>query len=267
MAGPQTGRGTRAARWVRGAAGLAVFLAAFEALGRAGIVDRSYLPPASAVLERAFSLLGRTDFLDALGATLATWALGLAVAAVAATAAGVLLGSLPGVNAAAAALVEFLRPVPSVALIPLAGLVLGSGLAMKTSMVVYASVWPVLYNTIYGLADVDPTAKDTLRAFGFGPLQVLWRVSLPSATPYIATGIRLAAAVALILTVSTEMLTGVGVGLGVYIQSASTAAGNADVVLACVFWAGVLGLLVDTAFVAAERRVFRWHHARTERAA
>ncbi|HEY9476164.1 MAG TPA: ABC transporter permease subunit [Mycobacteriales bacterium] len=244
-----------------------MFLLAFEALGRAGIVDRSYLPPASTVLVRAATLPGRADFLSALGATMAAWAVGLTIATVAATAAGLLLGSLPGVNAAAAALVEFLRPVPSVALIPLAGLVLGSGLAMKTSIIVYASIWPVLYNTIYGLGDVDPTARDTLRAFGFGPVHVLWRVSLPSATPFIATGIRLASAVALILTISTEMLTGVGTGLGVYIESASTAAGNADVVLACAVWAGVLGLVINTVFVAAERRIFRWHHARIERSA
>ncbi len=140
------------------------------------------------------------------------WALGLLIAALIAIPLGLLLGSVPAVNTGARAIVEFLRPIPSVALIPLAGLVLGSGLHMEVPLIVYASTWPILFNTMYGLDDVDPMAKDTLRAFGFGRAQILLRVSLRSAAPFIATGVRLAAAVALILAVGTEILSGFGEG-------------------------------------------------------
>ena len=261
-------RGTRAARAgriARGAAGLAAFLLALEILGRSGLVDRAYLPPSSDILARAARLTTDPQFLTAMAATLRAWGTGMVLATGGGVLLGLLLGSVPGVNAAAGAIVEFLRPIPSVALIPLAGLILGSGLEMKAAMIVYAAIWPVLFNTIYGLADVDPLAKETLRAFGFGRLAVLMRVSLPSAAPFIGTGVRLASAVALILAISVEMLSGIGDGLGMYISQARTGTNSAVTVLACTFWAGVLGLVLNAVFVAAERRVFAWHHARTGR--
>jgi NitT/TauT family transport system permease protein len=245
---------------VRGAAGVVVVLGAFEVLGRAGLVSRTYLPPSSEVLWRALRLGVDAEFLAAVGATLTAWALGLLLAVAVGTSLGAVLGTLPGVRAAAAIVVEFLRPIPSVALIPLAALLLGSGLSMKVALIAYAAVWPLLYNTIYGLGETDPLAKETLRSFGFGPWSVVWRVSLPSAAPYIATGVRLAASIALILAVSIEILSGRGSGIGIYAAAAQTGTGTADVVLACTAWAGVLGLVINTVLVRLERRVLAWHH-------
>jgi NitT/TauT family transport system permease protein len=260
---PARPRRSRSGRVVRGFAGLAAFLLAFEVLGRAGLVSRDYLPPASTILLRAARQLGEVHFLTSVAATIEAWAVGLLIATVVGVPLGLLLGSVPGVNVAAGAVVEFLRPIPSVALIPLAGLLLGSGLQMKATMIVYAALWPVLFNTIYGLADTDPVAKDTLRSFGFGRLAILWRVDLPSAAPFIATGVRLASAVALILAISVEMLNGMGTGLGMYISEARTGTGSAVTVLACTFWAGAIGLALNALFVAIDRRVFAWHRART----
>ncbi|MFA1538907.1 ABC transporter permease [Actinomadura monticuli] len=240
---------------------MAVLFLASELLGRAGIVDRSYLPPASSVTARAFELLGDSDFLFNVRVTLTAWTFGMLIAIAIAVPLGLLLGSVPAVNTAVRAIVEFLRPIPSVALIPLAGLLLGSGLSMEVPLIVYASCWPILFNTMYGLHDVDPTAKETLRTFGFSRLQVLVKVSLPSAAPFIATGIRLAAAIALILAVSTEILSGFGDGLGMFIAQAGTVPdGNLDV-LAGTIWAGSIGLIINTVLVQAENRAFRWHKA------
>lgn len=247
---------------VRGAAGLAVLFAASEALGRAGIVDRSFLPPASDVLVRSLQLATDTLFLGNVLVTLTAWALGMLIAIAISVPLGLLLGSVPAVNAATRAIVEFLRPIPSVALIPLAGLVLGSGLNMEVPLIVYASSWPILFNTMYGLDEVDPIAKDTLRGFGFGRVQVLLRVSLPSAAPFIATGIRLAAAVALILAIGTEILSGFGDGLGTFIGQAGLVVNGVEDVLAGTVWAGCIGLAIDAVLVQGERRLFRWHHAR-----
>jgi NitT/TauT family transport system permease protein len=264
MTAPSTSdrRLSRTGVWVRGAAGLAALFAASEVLGRAGIVDRSFLPPASDVVVRAAELATDAEFLAGVGVTLTAWALGLAYAIAISVPLGLLLGSVPSINTAARAIVEFLRPIPSVALIPLAGLVLGSGLRMEVPLVVYASCWPILFNTMYGLDEVDPVAKDTLRSFGFGRLQVLLRVSLPSAAPFIATGIRLAAAVALILAIGTEILSGFGEGLGTWIAAAGQVVDGVEDVLAGTVWAGCIGLVIDGALVRGERRLFRWHHAR-----
>jgi NitT/TauT family transport system permease protein len=254
---------TRRYHWARGLAGIAAFLLAAEVFGRTGVISPAVLPPASTVLARAAGLAAEPRFLADVAATLEAWALGLAIAVAVAVPAGVVLGSLPGVRAATRAVVEFLRPVPSVALILLVGLVLGPGLRMNVTLIVYAAVWPVLFNTIYGLDDTDPVAKETLRAFGFGRRAVIRFVSLPSAAPFIATGIRLASSIAIILNISTGFLTGriSGSGIGAFIADANTGAGNTALVLAAALWTGLLGLALNAALVGAQRRLLPWHQA------
>lgn len=171
-----------------GALGTLLAFGACEAVGRAGIVRRSYLPPASEVLARAVELAGDRDFLDQVAVTLRAWALGLALAAAIAIPLGLLLGSVPVVDDAVRAVIEFLRPLPSVALIPLVSLLLGTGTETEVTLITYASIWPILFNTVYGLGETDPLAKDTLRTFGFGRLSILWRVELPATAPFIAAG-------------------------------------------------------------------------------
>ncbi|MGP3776317.1 ABC transporter permease [Streptomyces sp. SDT5-1] len=243
---------------VLGVVGVLLAFGVCEAVSRAGLMRSTYLPPASDVLARAVELAGDPVFLDGVGATLRAWALGLALACAIAVPAGLLLGSVPVVDAAVRAIVEFLRPLPSVALIPLVSLLLGTGTRTEVALVTYASVWPILFNTMYGLGESEPLAKDTLRAFGFGRAAVLLRVELVGAAPFIAAGIRISAAVALIVAVATELLSGFGEGLGIFIAQAQLATDGARDVLAGVVWAGTIGLLVNGVLVWGERRLFPW---------
>src|SRR6266540_3399974 len=91
----------------------------------------------------AVACFALAEFLTAVAATLQAWAIGLAIAVAAAVPAGILLGSSRRCYQATRALVEFLRPIPSVALIPLAILLFGQGLQLKTSLIAYASFWPL----------------------------------------------------------------------------------------------------------------------------
>ncbi|MFE7313638.1 ABC transporter permease [Streptomyces sp. NPDC057555] len=241
-----------------GILGVLLAFGACEAVSRAGIVHRTYLPPASDVLARAVDLAGDSAFLNGIGATVRAWALGLALACAIAVPVGLLLGSVPVVDAAVRAIVEFLRPLPSVALIPLVSLLLGSGTETEVALITYASVWPILFNTMYGLGESEPLAKDTLRAFGFGRTAVLLRVELAGAAPFIAAGIRISAAVALILAVATELLSGFGEGLGIFVAQAQLATDGTRDVLAGVVWTGALGLVVNGVLVWGERRLFPW---------
>ncbi|MDA0635404.1 ABC transporter permease [Nonomuraea sp. MCN248] len=251
----------RSARWARRVTGALAFVALVEIAGRAGAAE--FLPPASEILQRAGSLLADQAFRAHAGTSVLAWAIGLAVAALVAVPLGVLFGSVPLIDAATRAIVEFLRPIPSVALIPLVALLIGTGLQLRITLVVYAAVWPILYNTMYGLRAVDPVARESLRSYGFGRLSVLWWVSLPSAAPFIMTGFRLATGVALILTVSTEIVAGRGEGIGVFIYFAGIAVpARMDDILAGVVWVGLFGVAVNALLVSAERRLFRWHHAR-----
>ena len=250
-----------ATRWQRGLVGLAAFLLLAQLLGRSGVLSRPVLPLASTVLVRAAGLVGNPRFLIDLAATFEAWSAGLAIAVALAVPCGLVLGNVPGVRSATRALVDFLRPIPAVVLIPLAALLLGPGLRMNVTLIAYAAAWPVLLNTIYGLDDVDPLAKDTLRAFGFGRIAVIRRVCLPSAAPFIVTGIRLASSVALVVSIGVGVVTGRidGNGIGAFIADASTSAPNTDVVLAAL-WAGVLGLALNALIAWAGRRALPWHH-------
>ncbi|SDQ97245.1 ABC transporter permease [Thermostaphylospora chromogena] len=247
-------------RVVRGVIGAFAAAALAETLTRIGVVD---VAPFSEVLVEFVALAADPAFLLNAADTIMAWGLGLLLATVVAVVLGVLLGTLPFLNRACRVVVEFLRPIPSVALIPLAILLFGSGTEMKVSLIFYAATWPILLNTLYALRDVDPLAKDALRGFGFGPLAVLWRVSLPSAAPFVATGVRVSAGIALVVVIAAELFSGGESGIGVTLIEARSSGGSTAVMLAVAVWAGLFGLLVNGLLVHAERRLFRWHAART----
>ncbi|HEY0530237.1 MAG TPA: ABC transporter permease [Actinoplanes sp.] len=254
---------SRAGRWWRGLAGLAAVVTISQILAVTGVVPREFLPTAADVLARAARLAADPVFLVNVAATVRAWATGVALAVAVGVPVGLLLGSIPAFGTAVRPVLEFLRPIPSVALIPLVSLILGAGLTTEVTLVVYAAVWPVLFNAVYGLQDADPIPRETLRVFGFGRLEVLWRVSLPAAAPFIATGIRLAAAIGLILAVGTEILAGFGDGLGVVIAQAQQAPDGTTDVLAGMVWAGALGLVINALLAGGERRLFRWHSSQS----
>jgi NitT/TauT family transport system permease protein len=254
-------RSARAVRAAQGLAGVAAFLLAAEALGL--VIPQTVLPRASTVAAQAVRLAGNTRFLADLGATLEAWAAGMLLTVLLAVPAGLVLGSLPGVRFATRAVTEFLRPVPAVSLILLVTLLLGSGLRMTVTLIVYGGCWPVLYNTIAGLDGADPVAKETMRAFGFGRLAVIRHVSLPSSAPFIATGIRIASSVALILDIGAGYVTGRlnGPGIGAFIADTSSGSGDVSVILAATVWVGFLGLALNALLLQAERRLLPWHRA------
>jgi NitT/TauT family transport system permease protein len=258
---PRWPRSPRAARLSRGLAGVIAFILLAQLIGLA--IPVSVLPRMFTVLVQAARLAGEGRFLADLGGTVQAWFLGLLLATLIGVPLGLLLGTLPGVRFATRAVVEFLRPVPSVALILLVSLVLGSGLRMTLTLITYGCLWPIMYNTIAGLDDVDPVARETLRAFGFGRLAVVWFVSLRSAAPFIATGVRIASAVALILDIGAGYIVGRinGAGLGAFIADATSGTANLPLILAATLWAGVLGLVLNALLMLFERRLLPWHRA------
>ena len=184
--------------------------------------------------------------------------LGLGIAIVLGVPAGLLIGSSRWAYRAFRVPIEFLRPIPSVALIPLAVLIYGTGLESKVFLAAFASFWPLLIQTIYGVQDVDPVATDTARAFGLGRFERMWRVTIPSAVPYIATGIRISSAVALILAVTAELVIG-SAGLGREINRASSG-GNVDAHVRADHRHRPARLAAQpAATTAVEKRVLHWH--------
>jgi NitT/TauT family transport system permease protein len=244
---------------LRGLAGLAGFLLLWEVVVQVGLVSKTFIPPASVVLVTVGDLLGDATFLRDIVATMLAWLIAIAIAIAIAVPAGLLLGSVPVLRTATAAIVEFLRPIPVAALVPLVLLVIGSGPEAKITLGVYAALWPIMFNTIYGMGEIDPVLMETARACGTSRFRILSSVALPQTAPFVFTGVRLSAAIALIAIVSTEFLAGSEVGLGNFVLIASTGSTRFDLVLAGTVVAGALGYLINEGLERLGNRLFRWN--------
>ncbi|MFI5550220.1 ABC transporter permease [Streptomyces sp. NPDC051738] len=242
-----------------GAAGLAVFLALGEAVPRLGLVKEAYFPPTSRIADALADEVADSAFWTALGDTLTGWALGLMIASCAGIVIGVLVSVVPYLREATASTIEFLRPIPSVALIPLAVLLYGTELRSVLLLVIYASFWQVLIQVLYGVQDVDPVAEETARSYGLGTWARIRHVLWPTALPYVMTGVRLAAAVALILAITAELVVGApGLGKRIGVAQASQAVPE---MYALIVVTGLLGLLINVGARTVERRALAWHQS------
>jgi ABC-type nitrate/sulfonate/bicarbonate transport system permease component len=240
-----------------GLAGLAGFAILLELLPRAGIVSADYLPPTSKIVGAFIDEMNEQTFWTALTITLRTWALGLAIAVVAGIVLGMVIGLVPALRATLASTIEFLRPVPSVAWIPILVVLVGVGMRSIILLVIYAAFWQVLVNVMSGVRDVDPVALETARAYRLSRWERVRYVIWPTTVPYAVTGIRLATSVALILTVTGEMVIGPD-GLGSQIEVARGSIAVATT-YALIVVTGLLGVTANLATRAVERRVLRWH--------
>jgi NitT/TauT family transport system permease protein len=251
-------------RVLRNLTGLLGFFLLWEVVVRAGLVDKLFLPPPSDVLVRVVELLGDVSFLRDVIATVLAWAIAMGISVAIAIPAGLLLGSIPWLRDATRSVIEFLRPIPSVALIPLVLLLIGSGPEAKITLAVYAAVWPILFNTIYALSEIDPVLTETAKSYGTTKTRMLTSVALPHAAPFVFTGIRLSASIALILVVSTEFLAGAARGIGQFILEASSNSSQLDAVLAGTVVAGIIGYVINEGLERTGRRLFRWSTADAE---
>ncbi|NEK85572.1 ABC transporter permease [Blastococcus saxobsidens] len=266
--GPVAGRSRegslrrRALDWVPRLLGIAAILVVLEVCSRTGVLPRESFPPVSEIYGSLLGLVGDPGLWVEIGRTMRGWAVGLLLAAVLAVPLGMLLGASRRAFQMSRLVIEFLRPVPSVALIPLAVLVFGVGQDMKVFLVAFACFWPILFQSIYGVQDVDPVARDTARSYGLPPLARFARIILPSAAPYIATGLRISSAIALILALTAELVVGApGLGRAIVVSQVS---GSITQMYALILATGLLGWLLNTVFIAVERRLLRWHPSHRE---
>ena len=232
-------------------------LALWEFVVRTGLVSENDLPAMTTTMQELWSLMKTGEFWKDFAYTVRGWALGLAIATVLAVPIGIGLGTSELAGRALRVPIEFLRPIPSAVLIPLLFLTIGPSLKSEVFLAAFGAFWPLLVQTIYGVQDVDPVATDTARSFRLGKLERLYRVTLPSAMPYIATGLRISSTVALILAFTAELFMGTP-GLGQAMNYAQSYGLN-DQLYALAIATGFLGLAVHFVMVALERRVLHWH--------
>lgn len=244
---------------VRKIAGVAVAIIIWQLISVTGAVNRQALASATSTARAIASDAG--SLTSAAGGTLEAWAVGLAVAVIA----GVVLGTAVGRSRLAEAfteiLVRMMRPLPSLALIPVAILIAGLGLKMTAGLVAFTAFWPVFINTRYGVRQVDNLVIDTARTLDFRGPGLICRIILPAAAPLIASGIQVAISLALVVTVSVELVGGTG-GIGSFVleaqQSDSVPAMYAGIVVG-----GIIGWVLNVGYGVAVRRLLPWRD-RTE---
>jgi len=236
---------------------IAAALAFWELISRTGVISQKDLPAMSTSFRELWSMLQTSHFWWSLGDTVRGWALGLFFATAVAVPLGIALGSSDFAASAFRIPIEFMRPIPSAALIPVLFLTLGTNIKSELFLASFGAFWPLLIQTIYGVRDVDPVAIETARSFGVGWFERLYRITLPSSVPYIATGLRISSTVSLILAFTAELFLGTR-GLGQDMNFA-TSYGLEVPLYALALATGFLGVAIHVVFTTLERRALRWH--------
>lgn len=215
------------------------------------------LPTPAATLEALIDQLGMQVFWLSVMNTLIVALEGLAIGIVAGTVLGLVIGSSVVLSHATRAVLEFLKPIPPIVILPLAVLVLGPTQQMALFLIVFNCTLTIIHQTANGVRETDPVTIDTGRSYGLSNAEITRRIVVPSASAFIATGVRITMPAALVITVVAGLLGG-GPGLGHDIYQANSAS-NFATLYAFVIVLGVLGLLFEVASKALERRVLHWH--------
>ena len=185
---------------------VAVVLLAWEAVSRAGVFPRVFLPPPSAVAVELWRMSVSGDLWQNIQPSLARILGGFAIGG----GAGVVFGILVAVSLQAEAVIDPLvalaYPIPKIALLPLVVLWLGIGEASKVAVIAVGAFFPVFISAVTGLRGASPSLMRAAKSLGASRWQVIQKVMIPSGLPVIFAGLRLAAGMSLLLVVSAEMI-------------------------------------------------------------
>lgn len=239
---------------------LAAALGLWQGLSVSGMLRSDEFPSMTSTVSALWSQLGSSGLWTAMAGTLAAWAIGLLAGGVAAVVAGTLLGLSSFAYRSAIPVIEFFKTIPVVAILPIALVLYGPTLRERYVLVAFAVFWPLVIQVIYGVRSIDPTVLDTARALKVRLVRRFFVVVLPSAAPFIATGLRVSAVVALIIGFVAELIGGGGNGVGVQLLTAQNSGPTAyPQMYAYILVAGLLGVLLAGIFALAERRLLHWH--------
>jgi NitT/TauT family transport system permease protein len=197
-----------------------------------------------------------------IGYTLMRAATGFLVATILMVPLGILLGRLKTVGAIFEPIMDMLATLPPPAVIPIVMLFAGTGDAAKIAIIAYAAAVPLVMNTYEASKTLHPMANLVARSLRLSRLETMIRIDLPTSLPMIATGIRLAVASALLVSVTAEMLLATN-GIGVFIQREQE---NFQIAngLAAIAFIAVIGLIINNLVFRLERRWLFWHYRSSE---
>jgi ABC-type nitrate/sulfonate/bicarbonate transport system permease component len=229
-------------------------LAAFEIWARAIHLQSDSLAPPSAIIVALIGAFQDGSILSATRDTLISAFAGLMIGGAIGLGFGIALGIFHLFDRLMEVTIEALRPIPSVALLPIALIAMGFGYRMEIAVVAFACIWPVLILSRAAIGAIEPRLMKVSRALCLKPSDRVRKIIIPAALPRIFLAFRLAAGVALIVAVTVEIAIN-PIGLGAAIMTAQQAL-RPDLMLAYLFWIGSVGYLLNSALVAAQRHLF-----------
>jgi len=221
-----------------------------------GLVSPVLLPAPAEVFQSLLRLSADGTLLAHVRASLFRVIQGFLLALAVALPIGVAMGISPITRGLLEPLVELIRPIPPIAVIPLAMLWLGIGELSKVFIIMFGAFFPILINTMAGFGAVDPVHVRAAQTLGAGRVAIFRDVVIRSAFPYMVVGARLGMGLAFIVLVAAELIAS-SEGLGYLINDARYRFQTSEIFLgmACI---GALGFILNRVLLAVERRLLRW---------
>jgi len=236
---------------------LLLVVALWQAASMFGLLPPAVLPSLFAVVVALKSLVQSGEILPHTAASFLRAGTGLLIGTLCGTALGLAMARFRPVQRALEPILLSIYPVPKPALIPLFMVWLGIGDFSKITVIALSCLVPVMVSAFNGARSVDEVLLWSARARGTKEHRLWWRVVLPAALPQIATGVRAAIAIALIVMVSSEFISAEH-GLG-YLIFTYGGVGADSAMLAVVLYLTAIGFLIDRAYIAGLRRMMAWH--------
>jgi len=235
---------------------IGVFFLLWELAPRYGIVNRSFLPPLSEILEHGYEFAIAGKLLPHILISLARSFGGFFLAVVVAVPLGILLGWSKSIDHYLTPLVEMLRQFNTLSLLPVFIMFFGIGYLTNVVIVFWVALWPILINTTTGVKYVDPILVKYGRSLSLSDQQIFVRIVLPSALSSIISGMRLAVTHSLLVLVLSEQV-GASSGLGYLVGNAQYILGIHIMYLAILLLA-LLGFLANRSLILLENRLTWW---------
>jgi nitrate/nitrite transport system permease protein len=178
-----------------------------------------------------------------LSASLWRVAYGYALAAVVGIGLGTLVGQSVWAMRGLDPIFQVLRTIPPLAWLPLALAAFRDGQPSAIFVIFITSIWPIIINTAVGIRNIPQDYRNVAAVVRLNPLEFFWKVMLPSAAPYIFTGLRIGIGLSWLAIIAAEMLIG-GVGIGFFIWDAWNSSHISEIILA-LFYVGIVGFVLD----------------------
>lgn len=243
-------------RWTRYASPIVV-LVVWEAASRAGLANPYLLPPPSRVFVDIYELIVSGELISALSASMIRVLSGFSIAVIFGMSLGILMAMFRLAEDFIDPLVELVRPVSPLAILPLAILWFGIGDASKIFLIALSCSFPVLLNTYAGVKSIDVALVRAARSLGANQAEVIRRIIVPGSLPTILTGVRISWGIALIVIIASEMVGAIN-GLGFMVLDAQQTF-KVERVFSGIFVIGAIGFVTDRLLRLLRKVMTPWH--------